>query len=105
MKKNKKDDKKKWVADFGNDPYDDYNLIVDVGLGEKFMQDHIATIRQSPQGLLMTWYPQKEERVIPIDWLLPFLLDVNEELRGMQVDVIEADGTITKARSPIPPQY
>ena len=76
---------KQWAADVGNDPNDDFNIIIDILYGEKFKEDHFATIKQNPEGgLSITWYPHKEELVIPLDWLLSILQGAKKELEGLR---------------------
>jgi len=55
-----------WAADFGNDPDDDYNLIVEI----LYDEEYVAVIKQSPNGLILKWYPSEIELNIPVDWLM-----------------------------------
>ena len=67
---------KQWTADFGNDPYDDYNLIVEILYGD----EEIAIIKQGQHELEMKWYPNKEELTIPIDWLSGLFLEAKRRM-------------------------
>lgn len=76
---------KQWTADVVNDPYDDDNIAIEIGRGEKFMDEYAAIIKQNPEGgLSITWYPHKEELVIPLDWLLSILQGAKKELEGLR---------------------
>jgi len=67
---------RQWAADFANDPYDDYNLIVEILCDD----EEVAIIKQMQQGLEMKWHPSKEELNIPVDWLLGLLLEAKERM-------------------------
>ena len=67
---------RQWAADFANDPYDDYNLIVEILCDDK----EVAVIKQMQQGLEMKWHPSKEELRIPVDWLLGLFLEAKERM-------------------------
>ena len=67
---------KEWAADFGNDPDDDYNLIVEILYGD----EDVAVIRQSHQGLTLKLYPNNKELSIPIDWLSALLLETKKRI-------------------------
>ena len=68
--------RKEWSADFANDPYDDYNLIVEILYGD----EDIAVIKRSQIGLEIKFYPNTEELLIPFDWLLRLLLETERRL-------------------------
>jgi len=65
-----------WRADFANDPYDDYNIIVEILCDDR----DVAAIKQSHDGLLIKWYPNSEELTIPLDWLSGLLLEAKRNL-------------------------
>jgi len=67
---------KQWTADFCNDPYDDYNLIVEILFGD----EEIAVIKQGHQGLELKWYPNEEEIVVPIVWLSGLFAEAKKRL-------------------------
>lgn len=67
---------KQWTADFANDPHDDYNLIVEI----LYDDEEIAVIKQGQKGLEMKWYPNKEELLIPIDWLLGLFSEAKKRM-------------------------
>jgi hypothetical protein len=63
-----------WSADFANDPNDDYNLIIEI----LYDGEYVAVIKQSQQGLTMTWYPNKKPMTIPVDWLSKLFLEAKQ---------------------------
>jgi len=65
---------KNWSADWGNDPYDDYNLVLEIICDDK----EVAVIKQSPQGLILNWYISPKGLIIPVDWLSSLLLGAKE---------------------------
>jgi hypothetical protein len=67
---------KQWSADFANDPFDDYNSIVEILYGD----EEIAVIKQGKQGLEIKWYPNKDEVIIPFDWLLGLLIEIKKRM-------------------------
>mgnify|MGYP000901461224 CR=1 FL=1 len=54
-----------WTADFANDPFDDYNLIVEI----LFNDEDVAVIKQGKDGLEMKWYATDKDIIIPVEWL------------------------------------
>jgi len=67
---------KHWESFVTNDPYDDYNLVIEILFDNKF----VAVIKQSPQGLTLKWYAYKEDLVIPVDWLSDLLIRAKKDL-------------------------
>jgi len=67
---------KQWIADFANDPHDDYNLIVEI----LYDEEEIAVIKQGQQGLEMKWYPNQEELTVPVDWLSELFLETKRRI-------------------------
>ena len=67
---------KQWSADFGNDPFNDYNLIVEVLFNHK----DVALIKQGKNGLEIKWYPHTEELIVPLDWFLDLMKEVKKRL-------------------------
>jgi len=63
-----------WSAVWTNDPYDDHNIIIEILCDGK----DIATIKRSPQGLLLKWYTNLTEMDIPVDWISELLLAAKE---------------------------
>lgn len=55
----------KWTADFANDPNDDFNITIEILCDDK----DVAIIKQTPNGLMMTWYETTKRLNIPVDWL------------------------------------
>lgn len=66
-----------WTADFTNDPFDDYNLIVEI----LFNDEEVAVIKQGSDGLMIKWYASDEDHLIPIDWLNALLNEAKERLK------------------------
>lgn|GEM_PF-1395697 len=73
---NREDVMKQWEADFGNDPNDDFNLVVEILYEDR----DVAVIKQSHNGLLVKWYPHSEELVVPLAWLSELLLEAKRKL-------------------------
>lgn len=65
---------KEWSAVWTNNPYDDYNLILEVLCDGK----EVAVIKQSQQGLIWKWYVNPKGLIISADWLSGLLLDAKE---------------------------
>lgn len=65
-----------WTADIGNDPYDDYNLIMEVLCDDK----DVAVIRNIGGEIVIKWYPQDHEIDVPVDWLIGLLSTAKERL-------------------------
>lgn len=68
----------KWSADFVNDPFDDYNLIVEVLCDDT----DIAVIRKTSEGIAIKWYPRASGLEVPVDWLIGLLSTAKERLAG-----------------------
>ena len=66
-----------WTAYIGNDPNDDYNLIIEVQCDDK----DVAVIRNINDEIVLRWYPQECETDIPVDWLVGLLTMAKESLR------------------------
>lgn len=66
-----------WTADFANDPFDDYNLIVEL----LFNDEDVAVIKQSNDGLEMKWYASDKDLTIPVEWLNGLLREAKERLK------------------------
>ena len=62
-----------WSADFRNDLYDDYYLIVEILYNEK----DVVTIRKIDGQLILQWYAKDSNLEVPVDWILGLL----EELK------------------------
>ncbi|MDL2288832.1 hypothetical protein LJC32_05585 [Oscillospiraceae bacterium OttesenSCG-928-F05] len=67
---------KKWSADFGNDPFDDYSLTVEILYGD----EDVAMIKRGVDGIEIKWYPHKNELVIPFEWFFSLLEDAKQRL-------------------------
>lgn len=68
----------KWSADFCNDPFDDYNLVVEILLND----EEIAVIKLDNNGTYINWYPHEKEVSIPLDWLLGLMLEAKKRLEA-----------------------
>lgn len=66
-----------WTADFANDPFDDYNLIVEI----LFDDEDVAVIKQGKDGLEMKWYATDKDIIIPVEWLNGLLNEAKERLK------------------------
>ena len=66
----------KWTADFGNDPHDDYNLIVIIYYNE----EDVAIIRNVKGELTLQWFAKGTELEMPIDWLIGLLEEAKKRL-------------------------
>ncbi|MPM27931.1 hypothetical protein SDC9_74447 [bioreactor metagenome] len=66
----------KWTADFGNDPDDDYNLIVIIYCNE----EDVAIIRNIEGELILQWFGKKPNLEVPVDWLIGLLRAAKERL-------------------------
>ena len=67
---------REWTADFGNDPDDDYNLVLII----YYKDEDVALIKQTSQGLTLTWYPQEKLLSIPVEWLSKLLMEAKRSL-------------------------
>ena len=65
-----------WSADFANDPYNDYNLQVEI----LFNGEDIAVIKQGKDDIEMKWYANKDDLIIPFDWLVGLFLETKRRL-------------------------
>ena len=66
----------KWTADFGNDPYDDYNLIVEILYNGK----DVAIIRKIDKQLVLQWYAKEAGLEIPVNWLIGLLDEAKKRM-------------------------
>ena len=66
-----------WSADFTNDPFDDYNLIVEI----LFNNEEVALINRGKKGLEIKWYPNEREITIPLKWLIKILIEAEKRLQ------------------------
>ena len=64
------------VLIFGNDPYDDYNLIVEILYNEK----DVAIIRKIDGQLILQWYAKDSNLEVPVDWFLGLLEEAKVRL-------------------------
>ena len=65
---------KEWSAVWGNDPDDDYNLVLEMYYDDK----EKTVVKQSQQGLILQWYFSPKGLIIPVDWLLDILSGAKE---------------------------
>jgi hypothetical protein len=66
----------KWTADFTNDPFNDYEIVVEI----LYHDEEIAVIKQGSDGLEMKWYAAETDIVIPVEWLSNLLNQAKEKL-------------------------
>ena len=66
----------KWTADFTNNPFDDYSLIVEI----LYNDDDVAVIKNGEKGLELKLYPTEEELTIPLDWLTGLFSEAQKQL-------------------------
>lgn len=69
---------KGWTADIANNPNDDYNLVVEILYNEV----DVAVIYKSGNELLLKYYANKDDLVVPVDYLLKLLQDAKVRLEG-----------------------
>jgi len=69
---------KKWSANFLHDPYDGYNLTLELQYGS----DDVAVIKRSQHGLILEWYTSLKDLIVPVDWLLGLLEDAKRRFSG-----------------------
>jgi len=67
-----------WEADFGNDPDDDGNIIVEI----QYQGEYVGVIKQGKNGLVITWYEHKGDLVLPLEWFQDLIEEVKEQLKG-----------------------
>ena len=66
----------KWTADFTNDPFNDYEIVVEI----LYNDEEVAVIKQGGDGLEMKWYAAENDIVIPVEWLSNLLSQAKEKL-------------------------
>ena len=67
---------KQWTADFTNDPYNDYSLIIEV----LYDDEEVAVIKQEQNELTLQVYPNDKELIIPIDWLSALFIEAKKRM-------------------------
>lgn len=65
-----------WIAEVINNPDDDFNLIIEISNDEKY---YGRIIRVQDQ-IQLIWYPNIDESVVPVEWLLSLLVKAKAEL-------------------------
>ena len=83
---------KEWTAVWTNDPDDDYNLVREIAYGD--IDNEVAIIKQSTQGLILKWYVNLEGLMMQIDWFLGLLQAAKEGI--VDPTTIEDDIKINK---------
>jgi len=66
-----------WAKVWVNDPYDDYNLTIEIICDNK----DVALIKQSTQGLILKWHISPIGLVIPADWFAKLLQEAKRDIR------------------------
>lgn len=69
---------KGWTADIVNNPNDDYNLVVEILYNEV----DVAVIYKSEDELLLKYYANKDDLVVPVDYMIKLLEDAKVRLKG-----------------------
>jgi hypothetical protein len=67
----------KWTADFTNDPSNDFELIVEILCND---QD-VAVIKQGNSRLELKLYSHNKDLIIPFDWLMGLMNEVNNRMK------------------------
>ena len=67
-----------WTSVWTNNPYDDYNLVIEISYNG--IDNDVARIQQSQHELIFKWYIDPKGLVIPIDWLLMQLLEAKRDM-------------------------
>lgn len=65
-----------WSADYTNNPYDDYNLLLEILYKDK----DVAVIYNNENKLELKYYANANDLIIPVDWLLDLLEDAKKRL-------------------------
>ena len=67
-----------WSANFINNPYDDYSLMIELLYHGK----EVAIIYQGKKELEFKWYPHEEDLVVPLDWIFKLCIEAEESLKN-----------------------
>jgi hypothetical protein len=67
-----------WTADYTNDPYNDYEVIVEILCND----EDVAVIRQTDNGLELKWYANQKDLMVPLEWLSNLLLEAKKRLKS-----------------------
>lgn len=67
---------KGWTADIVNNQNDDYNLMIEILYNEV----NVALIYKSQEELFLKYYANKDDLVIPVDYLIKLLEDAKVRL-------------------------
>lgn len=65
-----------WTADYANDPYNDYEMIVEI----LYNDEDIAVIRQGEGGLELKWYAHQNDLVVPLEWIADLFTEAKKRL-------------------------
>jgi len=68
---------KQWSADFTNDPFNDYELMIEILYNDK----EIAVIKQVNKEWIINWYSNEKDILIPFEWLYSLLTEANDRLK------------------------
>lgn len=66
----------KWVADFANDPSNDFELMVEILYNDK----DVAVIRRGEEGLELKWYAHQDDLVVPLEWIAELFAEAKNKL-------------------------
>ena len=65
-----------WTADFVNDPFDDYNIMIEI----HHNNEDVAAIKRGDQGLEIKLYQNNEDLTVSFDWFLDLLLEAKKRM-------------------------
>lgn len=65
-----------WTADFTNDPNNDYELMIEI----LHNGEDVGVIKRGKHGLEFILFSHSKDVVIPFDWLLGLMNEVNSKL-------------------------
>lgn len=68
-----------WTADFTNDPFNDYEIVIEILYNDK----DVAVIKQGDRGLEMKWYANVSDIVVPVEWLSDLFKQAEEKLNKL----------------------
>ena len=66
-----------WTADYVNDPYNDFEIVVEILYNDK----DVGVIYKGEHGLEIKWYGNNKSLVIPVEWLVLLLMEVKSKLQ------------------------
>lgn len=67
----------KWTADFTNDPFNEYEIIIEILCND----EDVAIVRQGEHGLELKWYASHEDLTVPVEWIVGLLIEAEKRLK------------------------